>query len=532
MEQIMKKMLFTLMILAVLMSGCDVFLGPDEPVGGGSLSIGFGTGDGRAAFSEEELADFHYKLTLTGPDGETITASITHGERFSRKVALGEWRIAVEAYNSDNIPTGSGNTVIQVKAGNNRATVEMIAADTGSFVAVTGISGVPAAGTAGIPLTLTGTAAPENATNQTITWSVKNYGTTGATISGSVLSTTAAGTVVVTATITNGVAVGTDYTQDFSIIINTIAGQLAAALNAITPDSATASGSTVTLAQDVTLTGTLTVPATVTLDLVTNHKSITLGNNAVLTVNGEINAEAAYEDEILQSGNGRLLVDSAIGTPATVNGSGVVHLKTLGKLIQIESGKEFILDGDVTLDGLMTQATAGTKGVVLPSGYADGSDNNQVLLLVCAGSKFTMNGGTIGYNRSVGIFVDGEFNMHGGMIRGNVNASEAGGIYVGSGRLFTMYGGQILDNHATRGGGVYVTAGDNGNGTFIMAGGTVYGSSAGSDFANTVTGNGAALYCPFANAYWGDLDGNVTTAIPSKSNQNGTLRGGNPGTVE
>jgi len=87
------------------------------------------------------------------------------------------------------------------------------------FLAVTGITGVPASGTVGT-LTLTGTVEPANATNRTIVWSLQNAGTTGATVSGNTLTTTAAGTATVRATITNGTAAGTDYTKDFPISIS------------------------------------------------------------------------------------------------------------------------------------------------------------------------------------------------------------------------------------------------------------------------------------------------------------------------
>jgi formylglycine-generating enzyme required for sulfatase activity len=86
------------------------------------------------------------------------------------------------------------------------------------FVAVTGITGVPAEGTKG-EFTLTGTVEPPDATNKTIVWTVKDTDTTGASVTGNILSTTAAGTVVVTATIAGGLAAGTDYTQDFSISV-------------------------------------------------------------------------------------------------------------------------------------------------------------------------------------------------------------------------------------------------------------------------------------------------------------------------
>jgi len=87
------------------------------------------------------------------------------------------------------------------------------------FVPVTNITDVPATATAGVPLTLTGTVVPNNATNQTIVWSVKNAGTTGATITGNTLNTTGAGTAVVTATIANGGAAGANYAKDFNIVV-------------------------------------------------------------------------------------------------------------------------------------------------------------------------------------------------------------------------------------------------------------------------------------------------------------------------
>jgi hypothetical protein len=91
------------------------------------------------------------------------------------------------------------------------------------FVAVTDIAGVPTTMTAGTPLALTGTVSPTNATNQTIVWSVKSAGTTGATISSNTLNTTTAGTVIVTATIAGGTTMATAYTKEFTITVNATA---------------------------------------------------------------------------------------------------------------------------------------------------------------------------------------------------------------------------------------------------------------------------------------------------------------------
>jgi len=88
------------------------------------------------------------------------------------------------------------------------------------FVPVTNITNVPATMTVGTPLTLTGTVLPSNASNQTIVWSIQNGGTTGATLNGNTLNATATGTVTILATIVNGVAVGNNYTQNFTVTVN------------------------------------------------------------------------------------------------------------------------------------------------------------------------------------------------------------------------------------------------------------------------------------------------------------------------
>ena len=85
------------------------------------------------------------------------------------------------------------------------------------FVAVTEITKTSATTVeAGTALTLLATVAPENATNRDIVWSTESA---GATIVDGVLTATAAGSVVVTARIVDGTAIGTDFTQEFTIIV-------------------------------------------------------------------------------------------------------------------------------------------------------------------------------------------------------------------------------------------------------------------------------------------------------------------------
>ncbi len=91
--------------------------------------------------------------------------------------------------------------------------------DTGAHVPVTNITGVPAAATAEIPLTLSGTVVPSTATNKSIVWGLKSAGTTGATLTGSTFNATSAGKAIVTATVVNGLTANTPYTKEFEITV-------------------------------------------------------------------------------------------------------------------------------------------------------------------------------------------------------------------------------------------------------------------------------------------------------------------------
>ena len=88
-----------------------------------------------------------------------------------------------------------------------------------AFIAVTDIVDVPLAAIVGVPLTLNGTVTPDNATNQVISWTVANAGTTGATITGNTLNATEAGSATIKATIANGTTQETNYVKDFTITI-------------------------------------------------------------------------------------------------------------------------------------------------------------------------------------------------------------------------------------------------------------------------------------------------------------------------
>jgi len=78
---------------------------------------------------------------------------------------------------------------------------------------------------------------------------------------------------------------------------------------------------------------------------------------------------------------------------------------------------------------------------------------------------FEMHGGTIAYNMSAGdiggagVNMAGstsDFIMHGGTIRNNVTGGTGGGVRIGDIRTFTIYGGNIINNSARDGGGIFV----------------------------------------------------------------------------
>jgi hypothetical protein len=222
------------------------------------------------------------------------------------------------------------------------------------------------------------------------------------------------------------------------------AERLASNINTIEAGKATVNGDTVTLTGGVRLeNAALTVPSGVTLDL--TKETLRLGNNAALTVDGAVDAKAEG-----------INVDGAAASPATINGSGTINLKSKGSLLGIWEGRKLTLDG-VTLVGL--------------------PDNDRPLVEIGSGGEFVLSRGAI-----TGNVVNREW-------------ASGGGVYVGgkSVTVFTMKGGAISGNSAisngdNNGGGVCVNAEV---ATFIMEGGTIYGKAAEGGKANNAAENEA-----------------------------------------
>ena len=280
-----------------------------------------------------------------------------------------------------------------------------------------------------------------------------------------------------------------------------------------------ASGGSLTLGENITLTGT---NATGNGGAVyVNGGTFTMENGSAIT-----GGQAAYGGGVyvaggnfIMEGNSIITESSATGTTAsggavyvaggtfTMNGTAILQGNTAtthGGGVHILSGGTFIMNGG-TIDGTIGGTagnTAENGGGVFVSGGTfnmyDGTISGNTVTEsgggVCiSGGTFTMSdsaviSGNTATRSGGGVFVSGSGNfiMEGGTIGGtggesHNSAENGGGVYIHNG-AFTMSDGSISGNTATdNGGGVYV-----GDGTFTMSGGTISG--------NTATQKGGGVY--------------------------------------
>jgi hypothetical protein len=123
------------------------------------------------------------------------------------------------------VPTAAGTAILTATILNGKAEGENFTKDITITIIkpVTGISGVPVRGTRGQATSLAGvTVTPADATNRTIAWTVKSGGeATGvAAIAGNSFTPSGTGILVLTVTIANGSAIGTDFENDYTIRID------------------------------------------------------------------------------------------------------------------------------------------------------------------------------------------------------------------------------------------------------------------------------------------------------------------------
>lgn len=162
-----------------------------------------------AAFDKYMGAINYGDISVTQtPNGNTLTDIKNSSAALIRNIdyTVSGDTIAIKKEYLAQQSTGTTTLTFDYSAGTDPVLAITVSDSTPSSIhkPVTGITGVPTTASTSVDLTLTGTVAPADASNKTIVWSVKSAGTTGAVITGNTLKTTRAGTVVVTATVTNG----------------------------------------------------------------------------------------------------------------------------------------------------------------------------------------------------------------------------------------------------------------------------------------------------------------------------------------
>jgi len=162
-------------------------------------------------------------ISGTANVGETLTADI-EALGGSGKISF-QWRLNGNNINGANgssyiVPPSDEGSTLTVSAARADNSGEVVSKATTAIIQpVSEIINLPSYTEAGGQLQLTGKVLPENASNNVITWSLKDAGSTGAAIYGITLYTTYGGTVAITASIPNGAAHGIPYTQDFFVTI-------------------------------------------------------------------------------------------------------------------------------------------------------------------------------------------------------------------------------------------------------------------------------------------------------------------------
>jgi len=550
-------------------------IGVLPPTDGGSLSYQWYSNT-TASNSGGTPLDTSIEITNNGSQTEVYSPDTS---------TLGTYYFYVVVTNTNSSAPGNKNSAVV----SNVATVKVIISS--GFIPASGITGVPTTAFVG-NLSLSGTVSPSNATNQTISsWAVVSAGTTGATISGNILTTTAPGTVTVQATVANGLVSG-NFTDDFTITVTawpagstvlvikdsvteTYYPDLNAALATITsagtyivkigsPQTLAAWTFNIAGSPDITLTSS----SPVTIQLTGNGNLFRLRNSGTLTLeNVELKGHSSNNDSLVRIDYYCFLVmkSGAAITGNTCSASSIC-------------GGVYLYGGSFTMyDGTISGNTGGTYsvgGVSVSEGNFtmeggtisgnNGPDCGGVHVNATASAAFTMNGGTISGNTGtanagaggVSIGNNSTFTMNGGTISGNSAPSsygDGGGVNVYGG-AFNMYGGTISGNNAAfAGGGVYISTNTGGSGSFTMHGGTISGNTCGRGGGlyntgaftmndGTISGNtgtGVTLYSSSNSAVFimvdGTISGNTTSGVDTGGctfiMHGGTISGNNNGGV-
>ncbi|GHT62778.1 hypothetical protein AGMMS50239_17080 [Bacteroidia bacterium] len=188
-------------------------------------------------------------LALKVDDTAQLTATVAPAGANNQAVSWKSSDESVATVSSDGLVTAkaAGTATITVTMADGGFTATCIVTVTSNIIPVTNITGVPESMTVEENILLEvskgrdlishlGTIVPQDATNQMIVWSITDAGTTGAEIlveisyqyvdgtliaeKRSVIKAPNPGTFILTATIKDGLDVGQDYVQNFTIKVN------------------------------------------------------------------------------------------------------------------------------------------------------------------------------------------------------------------------------------------------------------------------------------------------------------------------
>jgi hypothetical protein len=197
---------------------------------------------------------------------------------------------------------------------------------------VTNITGIPATGIVNESVDLSGpTITPNNATYQSISWSVKTAGAGITSITGTSFTPTARGSVTLTATIANGVASGTPYTKDFTIAVD------------------------VRPVTDITL-ATTTVNAKAALDLSSTNATVTPDNATFKSISWSVKTAGAG----VSTGTGNITGGNSVTPP--LNGTFTLTATIANGAV---GGASYTKDFDITVNKVVVTSITGvpTTGV-------------------------------------------------------------------------------------------------------------------------------------------------------------------------
>ena len=241
---------------------------------------------------------------------------------------------------------------------------------------VSDIIGIPEAAAVGDLVSLAAEVIPNDTAKKTIDWSITNAGTTGAAYNGNNLVAASAGTAVLTATIVDGVAIGTPFVKTFSItfivpvkdftgvpdtaflgVPLTLEGTVVPSgatnksvewnIESIGDTGATITGNTL----NVTGVGTVTVSATINNAIISNGSLAAYTDTFVIDVldlpsiyltiadlNVTDEASGVF-DEI-----GPIILNQTVGTSQTINADGFDNVEWIFGGNVLETGNSIILE--------------------------------------------------------------------------------------------------------------------------------------------------------------------------------------------